>query len=616
MSSVWSLERGATVLPDGGVRFCIWAPKAKRVDVVLYEPGKERSQTLDARDGGIFEGVVHEARAGANYRFRLEGAAPVPDPVSRHQPEDVHGASRVVDPRAFRWSDDGWKGLEMADLVIYELHVGTFTSAGTFDAVIERLPYLAELGVTAIEIMPVAEFPGGRNWGYDGVQLYAPESSYGGPDGLRRLVDAAHRNGLAVVLDVVYNHVGPEGNYLGACGPYFTEKYRTPWGSAVNYDDADSDEVRRFVVENALYWVTEFHIDALRLDAIHGIFDFGARHLLEEVGTRVREQARLLGRTAVVIGESDLNDPRVVRPVERGGWALDAHWSDDLHHAIHAELTGEQKGYYSDFGGVERIAKALRDRYVYDGRHSSHRRRRHGAPATDVSAEHFVVCIQNHDQVGNRAAGERFGELLPIEDQRLAAALLLLSPYVPLLFMGEEFGETNPFQYFVSHGDEKLVEAVRSGRRKEFEAFGWADEVPDPQAEDTFRRSKLDWTKLDRSPHRELHALYRELLRLRREEPALRPGAAKVRVEHAGGGAPIVVELVPDDGAALVAVFNLSRTEQRIALPHGRATLLLSTVHCNDKNTERHVSPRPGERIERELVVAPRSAALCREERN
>ncbi|HEX2718638.1 MAG TPA: malto-oligosyltrehalose trehalohydrolase [Gemmatimonadaceae bacterium] len=617
MSSLWSLGRGATALPDGGVRFCIWAPKAKRADVVMYGKGKESSRTLDDRGGGIFEGIVHEARAGTRYRFRLDGAEPVPDPVSRYQPDDVHGASQVVDPREFRWTDDGWKGLDVAALVIYELHVGTFTEGGTFDSAIERLQYLKELGITAIEIMPVGEFPGGRNWGYDGVQLYAPESGYGGPEGLRRLVDAAHRTGLAVVLDVVYNHVGPEGNYLGAYGPYFTEKYRTPWGSAVNYDDADSDEVRRFVIENALYWVTEFHVDALRLDAIHGIFDFGARHLLEELGSRVREQAQLLGRRAVVIGESDLNDPKVVRPADRGGWALDAHWSDDLHHAIHAALTGETKGYYADFGGVDPIAKALGDRYVYDGRYSKHRRRHHGAPATDVSAEHFVVCIQNHDQVGNRAAGERFGELLAVEDQRLAAALLLLSPYVPLLFMGEEYGETNPFQYFVSHGDEKLVEAVRTGRRKEFESFGWADDVPDPQSEDTFRRSKLDWSKLERAPNRELHALYRELLRLRRSEPALRPGAARVRVDHGGGESPICVELTADRGAALFAVFNLSRVEHRVALPRrdGAWTLALSTASTNESNTERPVAPHTGGRVERELVVPARSAALCREDR-
>ena len=566
MSRRWALERGATIDGDG-TRFSVWAPNAKRVDVAL--DGGKRPVALEQGEGGVFAGRVAGVKAGADYRFRLDGSEPRPDPVSRWQPEGVHGPSRVVDPGAFRWSDGQWKGIEMADYVIYELHVGTFTAAGTFDSAIERLAELKALGLTAIEIMPVAEFPGRRNWGYDGVSLYAPHSAYGGPEGLRRLVNAAHEHGLAVVLDVVYNHVGPEGNYLPLYGPYFTETYKTPWGPAVNYDGPDSTEVRRFVIENALYWVTEYHLDALRLDAIHGIYDFGARHILQELVERVHEQAKALGRRIEVIAESDLNDPRVVRSPEVGGYGFDAQWSDDFHHSVHALLTGEDKGYYADFGGVEALGKSIAERFVYDGRASRHRRRAHGAPATDVSPDHFIICTQNHDQVGNRAAGDRLTALVSLEQQKLAAALLLLSPYVPMLFMGEEYGETNPFQYFVSHGDSKLVKAVREGRRKEFEAFGWGDEVPDPQSEETFQRSKLDWAKGERSPHRELRALYRDLLRLRRQEPALRPGDAEIAVAHEAKKHWLTVALTPDDGNALLAVFNLGERAQGIPVPDG-----------------------------------------------
>ena len=630
----WALERGARVLEHGGVRFSVWAPAARRVEVVLGSSGAGTAHDLVARGEGVFEGEVREASAGTDYRFRLDGGASFPDPVSRFQPEGVHGPSRVVDPSAFSWNDESWTGLEMADFIIYELHVGTFTEDGTFEAVVERLSELKELGVTAIELLPVAEFPGARNWGYDGVQAYAPESSYGGPDGLRRLVDSAHRLGLAVVLDVVYNHVGPEGNYLGAFGPYFTDRYKTPWGSAVNFDGPDSEEVRRYFTENALYWVTEFHVDALRLDAIHGIFDFGAEHILQELAARVHQQGRLLGRRVVVIGESDLNDPRVVREQERGGYALDAQWADDLHHAIHALLTGEHTGYYEDFGGLEHVAKALADRFVFDGVYSAHRRRRHGAPARDVSADHFVVFLQNHDQVGNRAMGDRLSTLLSLAELKVAAALYLLSPYVPMLFMGEEYGETNPFQYFVSHGDPSLIEAVRKGRREEFRAFGWGEEVADPQADETFHRSKLDWGKQECSPHRELRTFYRDLLHLRQQERGLRPGESTVRVSHDVGCQWITVEMTPAHGDALLSLFNLSDVERQIPLS-GSATSFWSVVLSTEdarydpreerrqspqrveppRPDERRVTPRHGEGAARTLTLPACSAVLCRRER-
>jgi maltooligosyltrehalose trehalohydrolase len=547
----WSLSRGATLIEGGGAtRFSVWCPRARTVDVVIAGGSAAGRHAMARRDDGVFENVVTGAVAGTSYAYAIDGGPPRPDPVSRWQPDGVHGPSRVVDPGAFAWSDAGWSGLAMADYAIYELHVGTFTAAGTFEAAIAELRALVEMGVTAIELMPVAQFPGARNWGYDGVDLYAPQNSYGGPEGLARLVNAAHEHGLALVLDVVYNHLGPEGNYLGEFGPYFTDRYGTPWGSAINYDGPGSDEVRRYVIDNALYWITEYHVDALRLDAVHGIYDFGARHILEELAHEVHARARALGRGVRVIAESDLNDPRLLRPPERGGFGLDAQWSDDFHHAVHVALTGERNGYYADFSGVRDIAEALERRFVYAGRRSEHRGRCHGAPATDVTAEHFVIAIQNHDQVGNRAAGERLSVLLSADELKLGAALLLLAPYVPLVFMGEEYGETNPFLYFTSHGDPALVEAVREGRRREFEHFAWRGDVPDPQAVESFERSRLDRGELEEPRHQQMLALYRDLLAIRRSEVALRPGEAEIRAEAASDGECLIVRLTPRADAA------------------------------------------------------------------
>jgi maltooligosyltrehalose trehalohydrolase len=567
-SAPWTLGRGASIIDDG-VRFEVWAPHAERMGVEVWDGARIVEMPLNPIGRGVFAGFAPGIGAGADYRYRLTVKGRTiqrPDPVSRFQPYGVHGSSRVVDPRAFQWTDDGWSAAEMADHVIYELHVGTFTPAGTFDAVAERLGALRYLGVTAVEIMPVAEFPGDRNWGYDGVGLYSPESSYGGPDGFKRLVDAAHRRGLAVILDVVYNHLGPEGNYLADFGPYFTNRYRTPWGRAVNYDDAGSDEVRRFVIDNALHWISEYHVDGLRLDAVHAIFDASARHVLDELTGTIHDLGRQLGRRTLVVAESDQNDPRLVRSHRQGGFGLDAVWSDDFHHAVHAALTGERRGYYVDFRGVSPIAKSLRDRFVYDGAHSAFRHKRHGAPATDVPADRFVVFAQNHDQVGNRPRGERLASLVPIERLRLAAALVLLSPYVPLLFMGEEYGETSPFLYFVSHDDPEVIAAVREGRRREFANMAWSEEVPDPQSPETFARSRLVRERARRRDRRPLHALYRRLLRLRREEPSLRPGAAHVTVHGGDERTWVALELAAEGASPLLAVFNLDAA-QEIVLP-------------------------------------------------
>ena len=558
------LERGASVV-GGGVRFSVWAPRVERMAVLAS--GAEHP--MDPGDDGVFETVVPGLEAGADYFYRLNGEYDRPDPVSRFQPKGVHGPSRVVDPSAFSWSDAEWRGLEMADLVAYELHVGTFTAEGTFEAFMDRLAALRELGVTAIEIMPVAEFPGSRNWGYDGVLPYAAQSTYGGPRGLRRLVDAAHGAGLAVLLDVVYNHLGPEGNYLGQFAPYFTDRYRTPWGDALNFDGPDSDEVRRYFIDNARYWIREFHMDGLRLDAVHAIYDFGAIHILQEIADAVHEEAAAAGRRAVVIAESDLNDPRLVRAPDHGGYGLDGQWSDDFHHAVHAALTRERSGYYADFGGVDLVARALAERFVFAGTRSGFRRRRHGAPATDVPADRFVTFVQNHDQVGNRANGDRLAAIIPFPAQKLAAAALLLSPYVPMLFMGEEHGETHPFLYFVSHGDPALVEAVRNGRREEFRSFESfsGEEIPDPESEETFARSRIDWSAREKSPHRELLALHRDLIRLRRSEKTLRPGACEAKVLFEPGESWIAIRYSCPEERELLAVFNFSESPVTIPPP-------------------------------------------------
>jgi maltooligosyltrehalose trehalohydrolase len=497
MAESWQLDLGARVIGPDRVRFKVWAPFIQRMAVELTERDGS-AIPMQPSEGGRFDIIVDGVRPGSRYRYLLEGKTGRPDPVSRSQPQGVHGPSAVVDPASYHWTDGSWRGLPLEDFVIYELHVGTFTEEGTFDAIIPHLSYLKEtVGITAIELMPVAEFPGRRNWGYDGVHPFAPQSSYGGPGGMKHLVDACHATGLAVVLDVVYNHLGPEGNYLGEFGPYFTDRYRTPWGSAINYDGPDSDPVRQYVLDNALYWVTEYHVDALRLDAIHGIFDFSATHILKDIASAVHEQADHLNRQIVVIAESDLNDARVIDHPSVGGYGLDAQWNDDFHHALRVVLTGEQKGYYQDFHGLTDLATAVRDGFVYNARYSAYRRRRHGNSSQHCRPSQLVVFSQNHDQIGNRAVGDRLSTQLPWDALKVIGALVLLSPNVPLLFMGEEYGETAPFQYFIEHGDPSLVEAVRQGRKREFARFGWRPEdIPDPQDPATFERSRLNWEEL------------------------------------------------------------------------------------------------------------------------
>ena len=494
---------GAHPAARGRVRFRVWAPRPERL--ALRINGSEHA--LEPVGFDIHE-VEVEAAHGDDYVFLVDGDA-LPDPCTRWQPDGLRGPSRVVDPKAFRWTDGGFDTPALEDLVLYEMHVGTFSGEGTFEGAIPRLAELADLGVNAVEVMPIAEFPGAHGWGYDGVYLNAAQSSYGGPEGFQKLVDAAHGHGIAVILDVVYNHLGASGvTAMEAFGPYFTDKYETFWGKAINYDDADCDPVREWVLQSAERWIRDFHVDGLRLDAIHAIFDSSPEHVVAAVARR----AHASDHRSLVIAEWALNDPKVMRPRDRGGWGCDAAWADEFHHCLKTLLTGEQEGYYEDYGRLAQLAKAFRRPYVYDGQYSPHRRRRVGAPAADVPPSAFVVFSQNHDQVGNRALGDR----PPREALPLAALCTLLSPFTPMLWQGEEHGEPAPFQFFSDHIDEEIAEATRQGRKREFEAFASfaGADVPDPQDPQTFNNSKLT-----RERDEEIHRMYKALIEARRLLP-------------------------------------------------------------------------------------------------
>ncbi len=578
--------QGAIRQSDGSVEWRVWAPKAGRVQLAMEREGCREVQTMDAQPHGYFAYRDGDVPEGTRYMYRLGEGCELPDPASRWQPDGVHDPSAVFFPDAYPWSDSAWAGVPRQELVIYELHAGTFTPEGTFDAVVPRLRQLKELGVTAVEIMPVGQFPGDRNWGYDGVYPYAAQESYGGPRALQRLVDAAHAEGLAVLLDAVYNHFGPEGCYLAQFGPYFTDRYHTPWGDAVNFDGPDSDAVRRFVVENARMWVRDFHMDGLRLDAVHAIFDFGARHILAELQDGVQEIAHAQGRTVHVIAETNQNDVRLIDP-GAAGYGLDGVWSDDFHHSVRALLTGNREGYYRDFGHPEHLAKAFERVFVYDGRYSPFRRRRHGNPVEERDRSQFVVCVHNHDQVGNRALGDRSASYLPEAAQRLACGLLLVSPCVPLLFMGEEYGERCPFPFFCSFADKSLIEAVRRGRREEFAAleFDWGEQIPDPQDPATFESAKLAWQWPEGTFHAKLRQLHADLLAARRTWPALvdriRTMAHVAWGDAGGAGASessAVLVLQRGGQSGVLVVANL--TDRRTTMPDGlpaRGRPLLST---------------------------------------
>ena len=514
------MKIGAQYSGDGRCRFSVWAPFLDRVFCEIVSPERQ-TIPLKKTEQGYWQATASGISPGTSYFFRLGEDLQRPDPASHFQPEGVHGPSAVIDHTEFPWADLSWKGITPERMVMYEIHVGTFTAEGTFDACISRLDNLIDLGVNSIELMPVAQFPGERNWGYDGVFPFAVQNSYGGPEGLKRLVNACHRQGISVILDVVYNHLGPEGNYLTDYAPYFTDKYRTPWGKAVNFDDAYCDGVRNYFIRNALYWFEHYHIDALRLDAVHGICDMGAKHILEELSEQVDAFSKNQGRRFYLIAESDLNDVRIIRKRESGGYGMDVQWCDDFHHAVHTLLTGEKIGYYADFGDEAHMVKALREGFVYSWEYSVHRKRHHGSSSKAFPGNQMVAFIQNHDQVGNRMLGERLSQLVGFEALKLAAGVLLVSPYIPLIFMGEEYGETAPFLYFISHSDKDLISKVREGRKREFAAFEWKQEPPDPQSPDTFQRSKLNWDEQKKDRHNVIRRFYQRLICLRKEIPAL-----------------------------------------------------------------------------------------------
>jgi len=559
------MRLGANYHGNGACTFIVWAPRVEFVELKLFTPD-EKTVPMHRIGKGYWKAELDDVQPDATYMYVLDRNTGRPDPASHYQPEGVHKPSQVIDHQSFQWSDQQWRGIDLADYVVYELHVGTYTSEGTFKSIILKLDDLKDLGITAIEIMPVSQFPGNRNWGYDGVFPYAVQNSYGSVNDLKHLIDECHKRNMAVILDVVYNHLGPEGNYLRDFGPYFTNKYSTPWGDALNFDDEHSDEVKRFFIENALYWFDIFHFDALRLDAIHAIYDMSAKHFLHRLADSTKDLSRKHRRTYYLIAESDLNDTRIIRSPEIGGYGIDAQWSDDFHHAIHSLCTGENSGYYKDYGSIEHIAKSLKDGFIYDGKYSEFRQRAHGNSSRDCSADQFIICVQNHDQVGNRMMGERLTSLIDFEKLKLVAGILLTSPYIPLLFMGEEYGEDNPFLYFVSHTDPDLVEAVRKGRREEFSEFHSAGKAPDPQDEKSFKQSILDHTKKNSGHHKLLLEFYKKLLTLRREIPALRNlDKEKLDVFGFENDRVLVVRRWLDDNHTL-AIYNFNSNEITIKM--------------------------------------------------
>lgn len=509
---------GANYFGNGQCEFVLWGPLLDELSLHIVS-GTERIIPLAKDKEGYWSVNLSYISPGTRYFYRLKRNIERPDPASHYQPEDIFGASCVIDHADFPWSDQSWQGVPLERMIIYELHVGTFTTKGTFEAIIPKLDYLCDLGITAIEIMPVAAFPGERNWGYDGVFPFAVQHSYGGPQGLKELIDHCHKQGIAVILDVVYNHLGPEGNVLFEFMPCFTDKYRTPWGKALNFDDAHSWGIRNFFIQNALFWLENYHIDTLRLDAIHGIYDISAKHFLKELAENVKQLSVKKGRNFYLIAESDLNDIRVITHLDWGGYGMDAQWNDDFHHALHALLTCETQGYYTDFGEIAHLVKALTEGFVYAWEYSYYRKRYHGSSTKDIPAWQLIICSQNHDQVGNRVHGERLSMLVSFEALKLAAAVVMLSPYIPLLFMGEECAQKTPFLYFMSFYDKKLIGAVRESRKKEFAALEGQKEPPDPYDRQTFMCSKLRWDIITQERHRAMFIFYQKLIRLRKENP-------------------------------------------------------------------------------------------------
>lgn len=600
MDTTKGKQPGVT-LRDGTAHIQVWAPLAEAVSLHAYQPDVEVELAKD--EHGYWCGKSDQLHDGQKYHFRVDGRM-LPDPASRSQPEGVHGPSAVLDI-SYDWTDYDFRPPHPRDLIIYELHVGTFSQQGNFDGVIERLPYLKALGINAIEIMPVSQFPGERNWGYDGVFSFAVQHSYGGAGALQRLVDACHKHGIAVVLDVVYNHFGPEGNYLPAFGPYFTDKYQTPWGQAVNYDDAWNVGIRDFVVENVRMWFRDFHIDALRLDAVHAIRDFSPSHILQDIRRATDHLIKQKDRPYYLFVECDLNDRRFLEPLEKNGFAMDAQWLDEFHHALRVSIGEQRIGYYREFEPVSHLAKAYHTAYVFDGTFSSHRKKFFGSSAEGLAGERFIVFSQNHDQVGNRMLGERSSMLYTADVQRLAAMAVLVSPFIPLLFMGEEWAAKTPFLYFVSHSDNKLIKAVQEGRRAEFADFHHEGDVPDPQSESTFERSILNWNEIAEEPHKRILAYYQALIQLRTSNPVLKNyNRRDLRIDYEAQKQSIVLTMT-HEASVLLCVLNFSTSNQTFPLPHGKWTKIWDSADARWGG--RSVSPH---QCQGELPVTALSGAI------
>ena len=562
----WTATLGATYDQDGRCQFRVWAPVANQVELHLLGEN-ERFVPLQCDELGYHAVLVDAVKPGQLYRYRLDGGEAFADPASHYQPEGVFGPSQVVDPH-FDWRDQDWRGLPLQEYIIYELHIGTFSPAGTFSGALPYLDELASLGITAVEIMPVNQFSGSQGWGYDGVFQFAVQNSYGTPQDFKAFANACHERGIAVILDVVYNHFGPEGNCVYCYGPYLTDRYKTPWGEAVNLDGAHSDEVRAFFLENALYWIHEFHVDALRLDAIHTMYDTTAISFMEELVQTVHRYAERSGRKVYLFAESDDNKPALVRSEEVGGIGMDAQWLDDFHHAMHTLLTYESNAYYEDYGQFQQLVKSLREGFVYDGQYSPARKRRHGAPSGDVPVDSFVVFVQNHDQIGNRMPNERAVDVYPMEALKLALGFVLLSPYIPMLFMGDEYGETTEFEYFIDYRDHNLIDAVRKGRQ---ETFGMrlpdGEPPPDPQAEETFTRSRLNWQLREQPRGQRMLDFHRQLIQLRKTVPALRELERDQMDVHESEKHRVIGLCRWSEHSRVYAAFNFNEGQSDVVLP-------------------------------------------------
>lgn len=612
------MKPGVKISDSQDCIFSVWAPEKEEMTLHIVHPF-DREFVMNKDDFGYFSIEVEKTGDGCRYFYKPDGKTDVPDPASHFQPEGVHGPSQVVDHSMFRWKDNSWKSIPLKDLIIYEIHVGTFTREGTFEAIIKRLDELAETGINALELMPVTQFPGSRNWGYDGVFPYSVQNTYGGPEGLKKLVDACHRKGIDVILDIVYNHLGPEGNCFPMYGPYFTDKYKVPWGDAINFDEAWSDGVRDYFSANPGHWLENYHIDGVRVDAIHMNYDSSAEHIWQYTRKRLRESEGIVGRRFLMIAECDFNSPHIIKPSEVGGYDFDAVWLDDFHHSLYVLLHEEGKSRYEDFGSIEQLAKAYKEGFVHSGEYVKFRKRKHGASSAGIPGEKFVVFNQNHDQIGNRVLGERLSMLVGFEKLKIASAAMLMSAYIPMFFMGEEYGDNNPFFYFVSHTDPELVDAVRAGRRKEFEAYKWEVEPPDPQNQSTFNKSRISWNKRYTGSHRILLEWNKALLNLRRSEKALvNTDKNGLTIYITGSKTFALLRSSEDEKEAIVCFFNLSPDDSNFFMPsrQGPWLKLLDSTDARWTDINEFSSISPAELTSSDTLKSPAWSVLIYVNRN